>query len=493
MAMKDKKVVIVGAGCGGLAAAALLAKDGYTVTVLEKNPEPGGRARIMKTHGYTFDLGPSWYLMPEVFEKYFSLFGKKAGNFYKLKRLDPNYRVFLGNEKIDIPADRQKVGELFEQLEPGGREKLEKYMNSAAFQYRTAMESFIYKDYRNLLDLFNWDIITKGVRLHLFEGLDRYARRFFKNDKLRKILEYTVVFLGGSPYNTPALYSIMSHVDFDLGVWYPDQGIGSVVSALVRLNEEQGVKVLTRHNVLRIVSENSRVKKVVTDQGEFEADIVLVNADYHHAETDLLSPEDATYPAKYWESRKMGPSAFLIYLGLNKKLKGLLHHNLYLDPSWDEHFSSLFERPAWPEAFSYYVSCTSKTDLTTAPPGGEAVFILVPVAAGLDDTPEIRQKMFDRTIAHLEKLLGEEIRGSIVFRQIFAQRAFRQAYNSYKGTALGLVHTLFQTAVFRPSHRSKKLKNLYYTGSYTHPGIGVPMVIISAQIVSDIIRREHVV
>ena len=490
--MSGKKVVVIGAGCGGLAAAALLAKDGFEVTVLEKNHDPGGRARIMKTHGFTFDLGPSWYLMPEVFENYFGLFGKKVSDYYQLKRLDPNYRVFFGHDQVDIPADRQKLGALFDRLEPEGGRQLERFMKNAEFQYRTAMKSFIYRGYRSFFDFFNWEIITKGPRLHVFEGLDRYVRRFFQSDRIRKILEYTVVFLGGSPDNTPALYSIMSHVDFNLGVWYPNEGLGSVVKALVRLNNEQGVKLLLGQTVQRIETEGGQAKRVVTNQGVFEADLVLVNADYHHAETSLLLPADVSYPEEYWASRKMGPSAFLIYLGLNKKLKGLLHHNLYLDPSWDEHFSSLFDRPAWPEAYSYYVSCPSQTDESVAPPGGEAVFVLVPVAAGLDDTPEIRKKMFDRTIAHLEKLLGEEIGSSIVYQQIFAQKAFSLAYNAYKGTALGLAHTLFQTAVFRPAHRSKKVANLYYAGSYTHPGIGVPMVIISAQIVSDLIRKEHV-
>jgi 1-hydroxy-2-isopentenylcarotenoid 3,4-desaturase len=491
--MSGKKVVIIGAGCGGLAAAALLARDGFDVTVVEKNADPGGRARVMKTHGFTFDLGPSWYLMPEVFENYFALFGKNVSDYYQLKRLDPNYRVFFGGgDQVDVPADRRKIGELFDRLEPGGAKKLDRFLRSAEFCYRLAMQSFIYRAYRSFFDFFNWEIITKGPRLHIFEGLDRYVRSFFRSDKIRKILEYTVVFLGGSPDNTPALYSIMAHVDFNLGVWYPDQGIGSVVAALHRLGQEQGVKLLLRHNVLRIETEQGIANKVVTDQGELDADIVLVNADYHHAETALLAPGDVTYPPKYWESRKMGPSALLIYLGLNKKIKGLLHHNLYLDPSWEEHFKSIFDRPAWPDAYSYYVSCTSQTDPATAPPGGETLFILVPVAAGLEDTSAIRERMFERTIAHLEKLVGEEIKSSVVYRQIFAQKAFTLAYNAYKGTALGLAHTLFQTAVFRPSHQSKKVKNLYYTGSYTHPGIGVPMVIISAQIVSELIRQNHV-
>ncbi len=487
-----KKVVVIGAGFGGLAAAALLAKKGFKVTLLEKNEQPGGRARVLREQGFVFDMGPSWYLMPEVFEDFFSAFGKKPSDHYSLKRLDPNYRCFFGDARVeDIPADIEGVKKVFERFEVGSSKLLDKYMSAAKFQYDTAMKDFMKREYRSIFDFFNWDLITKGLKLHIFESLDKFAKRFFKSPEIRKVLEYTVVFLGGSPDNTPALYSIMSHVDFGLGVWYPMGGLGELAKAFEKVCVEQGVDIRYNNNVKLISSSGGKATKVITDKGEYEADIVVNNADYHFSETELLDAADVTYPESYWESRKMGPSAFLIYLGLNKKMNNLLHHNLYLDESWGEHFKSIFDDLKWPDSPSYYVCCPSKTDGSVAPKGHENIFVLVPIAAGLEDTPEIREKYFDKTVSHMEKLTGEEIRSNIVFSKTFAHKDFSRLYNAYKGTALGMSHTLFQTAVFRPSHRSKKLSNLFYTGSYCHPGIGMPMVIISSQIVADEVARLY--
>lgn len=490
--MEKKKIVVIGAGFGGLAAAALLAKSGFKVTVVEKNEQAGGRARVWKKDGFVYDMGPSWYLMPEVFEKFFSLFGKKTSDYYRLIRLDPNYRVFFGGqERLDIPADRKKVEELFSRMEKDGDIKLRKYMESSEYQYRIAMRDFMYREYSSLLDLFNWQLISQGLKLHIFESLDRFARRYFTDERIRKLLEYTVVFLGGSPSNTPALYSIMSHVDFDLGVWYPYGGIGEVVKGYQKAAEEQGVEILLNQEVRKITVKDNKAHEVITNEFFIPADIVLVNADYHHTETELLDRGHQSYPSAYWERKKMGPSAFLIYLGLNKKIDNLLHHNLYLDPSWEEHFRSIFDRPAWPRSFSYYVSCPSKTDDTVAPAGKENLFVLVPVAPGLEDSEETREKYYQLTIGHLEKLIGEKIEDSVILKRIYSHSDFKSDYHAYKGTALGLSHTLFQTAVFRPAHRSGKVENLYYTGSYTHPGIGVPMVTISSQVVAEEIKRRY--
>ena len=490
--MEQKSIIVIGSGFGGLSAAALLAKDGHKVKVIEKNEQPGGRASVYKIKGFTFDMGPSWYLMPDVFEKFFGEFGEKPENYLQLKRLDPAYRVFFSKEDIvNISSDLNKNKELFEKLEKGGSQKLSEYLDKSEYQYNIAMNDFIYKDYKHFTDFLKPKLIVEGTKLHMFDKLDNYAKRFFLSDKIRKILEYTIVFLGGSPYDSPALYSLMSHVDFNLGVWFPiGGGIGQVVEAMVKIAEKYNVDFEFNNPVKKIIVKNGIVKGVETQKGIYDADIVIANADYPYVETTLLEKEYISYNNKYWDKKKIAPSAFLMYLGLNKKLESLTHHNLYFDSNWENHFDEIFHNPKWPDNPSYYVSCTSKTDKTVAPKDCENVFILVPVAPDLNDTDEIRDKYSDKILKHLENLTGEKIINSIIYKKIFTHRDFSDRYNAYKGTALGLAHTLKQTAVFRPSHNSKKVKNLYYTGHYNHPGIGVPMVIISSQILAEEIKKK---
>lgn len=489
--MGDTKVIIVGSGFGGLAASGLLANHGYDVTVIEKNEQPGGRASVWKKDGFTFDMGPSWYLMPDVFEKFFSDFDKKPQDYMDLIRLDPSYRVFFSEDEFfDISAYMQKNYDLFEKLEPGAKKKMKEYLELSKYEYDIAMKDFIYKDYKHLTDFFKPKLIIEGTKLHMFQKLDDFAQRFFKSEKIRKILEYTIVFLGGSPYDSPALYSLMSHVDFNMGVWFPKGGMGKLVEAMHKLAVEQGAKFKFNEPVTQIIVENGNVVGVKTTKNKYEADIVVVNADYAWAEQNLLEDKYRSYSIRYWEKRKIAPSAYLLYLGLDKQLKRFIHHNLYFYTNWEKHFNDIFVDPKWPEDFSYYVSCISKTDKKTAIKNGENVFVLIPVAAGLNDTKKTREKYFNKTIEHMEYLAGENIRDHIVVKRIFAHSDFSSRYNAYKGTALGLAHTLKQTAIFRPKHESKKVKNLYYTGHYNHPGIGVPMVIISSQILSELIKQK---
>jgi len=487
--MSKDNLIMVGAGIGGLSAAALLAKKGHEVTVLEKNGQPGGRASVWKKDGFTFDMGPSWYLMPDVFNKFFAEFNKKPEDYMDLVRLDPSYRVFFDEDDyVDISADLEKNLSLFEQMEPGAKEKMKEYLDKSKYEYDIAMKDFIYKDYKHLTDFFKPRLIVEGTKLHMFEKLDSYAQRYFNNQKIRQILEYTIVFLGGSPYDSPALYSLMSHVDFNMGVWFPKGGMGKLSEAMHKLAEEQGVHFEFNQPVEQVMVENGKATEVKTNHDTFSADHIVVNADYAWAETHLLDKKYQTYSEKYWDKRKIAPSAYLLFLGLDKQLRSFTHHNLYFHPQWDEHFDDIFKNPQWPDKFSYYVSCISKTDPTTAVKGGENVFVLIPVAAGLDDTEETREAYFNKTIDHMEKLAGENIRDHILVKRIFAHNDFSSRYNAYKGTALGLAHTLKQTAIFRPRHQSKKVKNVYYTGHYNHPGIGVPMVIISSQILSEMIN-----
>jgi len=491
--MSELKTVIIGAGFGGMAAAALLAKKGFDVTVVEKNDQPGGRAIVYKEKGFVFDMGPSWYLMPDVFETFFKEFNTTSDKYYKLLRLNPAYRVFYSkDEHVDILPDFKEVIKVFDTYQEDGGEQLKKYLDAAEYQYDIAMREFIYKEYDHITDFLNRKLLLEGSKLHIFTNLDDYAKRYIPNDKLRKILEYTMVFLGGTPFDTPALYSLMSHVDFKLGVWYPDGGMGAFVQGMYKLAKEQGVTFRFNEEVKKINVKDKKVAGIKTTKGSVPADIIIANADYPHVETELLDPEYQSYPKKFWEKKAIAPSAILMYLGIDKKLKNLKHHTLYFDPHWEHHFETIIKKPSWPDNPSYYVCCPSKTDDSVAPKGKENLFILVPVAAGLDDTDEIREHYYEKTLTHLEELIGENIRDHVIVKRLFSHRDFKDMYHAYKGTALGYAHTLKQTAVFRPKHKSKKVKGLYYTGHYTHPGIGVPIVIISSQILAEQLTKTYV-
>ena len=490
--MRKKHVIIIGAGFGGLSAASLLAKQGFKVTILEKNQTVGGRARVWKSKGFTFDMGPSWYLGPEIFERFFAEFKQHSSDFYQIKKLDPSYRIFFNkDEKIDISTDLQKMTTLFDSLEKDGGEKFKKYLDLSKSFYDISMEQFIYRPYNSIFDLFNKAFLKAGRNLPVFDNMEKFVNRFFISDKAKKILQYNLVFLGGSPKITPAVYALMAHMDFNLGVWYPIGGFGSVVNGFLHLAKFLGVNIKTGVDVKKIVIKNGKAVGVKTSKGDLEADIILANADYHHVETNLLPKAYQSYSENYWKKKTMAPSAFILYLGLNKKIKGLSHHNLFLDQDWIKHFDSIFENPSWYEKPSYYICAPSKTDPTVAPEGKENLFILVPVAPGLKDTEKVRKEYSEKILTHLENLLGETIKDSIEVIRTYAHNDFISDYNSYKGSALGLTQTLFQTAIFRPKHQSPKVKNLYYTGQNNHPGIGVPMVVISSQIVSEQITKKH--
>lgn len=485
MASNKQKVVVIGGGFGGLGTTCLLAKDGYSVTLLEKNNQLGGRASVLHDDGFTWDMGPSWYLMPDVFEQFFQEMGEKVEDHLKLKRLFPSYRIFFEDgDLVEMTGEIETDAATFERYEPGAGEKLREYLRLSEYQYRIAMRDFVPKNYDSYRDFFSRQALLEGPKLHVLESMERYVGRFFSHPKLRQIIQYTLVFLGSSPYTTPALYNIMSHVDFNLGVWYPEGGIHEVIRVLARIAKQHGTEIRCETPVESILIEKGRVVGVSTRQGIVEADIVVSNADLHHTDMQLLAPEHRTRSARYWAKRTLAPSAFIIYLGLDTQLPQLVHHNLYFCENWQENFDHIFNKPGYPRNPSLYICCPSKSDPTVAPEGNENLFILVPIASGLDDTPEIREEYAAHILDLVEQKLGiPQLRSHIVTQHLFSINDFASRYNSYRGSALGLAHTLRQSAIWRPSNRNKKVKGLYYVGAGTTPGIGMPMCLISSQLV----------
>lgn len=484
MNQSKKSVIVVGAGIGGLATAALLAKSGYKVTILEKNSTIGGRARIFKAAGFLFDMGPSWYMMPEIFEKFYALFGKKTSDFFSLKRLPQLYRVFFSNKDIwDIDSNFFNNKSTLERIEKGSYTSLKEYRKLTKNLYKVAIENFLYTDFSTLsswLKLFSSLFV---LPLKSFLSLDRLLNRYTKNDRLKQVLGYWSVFLGASPKKIPGIYSLMSHVESE-GVYYPVGGMGKLVESLKLLCEEYGVEIKTNVSVNRIIKKNGKVT-LSTKLKTFTADRVVVNADYQYAEQKLLQERDRSYTTEYWNKKTVAPSMFIMYLGIKGKVKSLKHHNFYFTDNWDKHFDEIFKNPRMPSDPSYYVCAPSKTDSNVAPKGDENLFFLVPIAPGLADTDDVRKSYVKKLLTHFENLIGENISERIVYERVYSVKDFMTDYNAFQGTALGLTHTLLQTAFLRPQIQSKKIPEIYYVGQYTLPGIGVPMVLISAQVVAE--------
>jgi phytoene desaturase len=485
-AVDSEDIVVIGSGFGGLSTACYLADAGANVTVVEKNEQLGGRASQLEMEGFTFDMGPSWYLMPDVFERFFGHFGKQPNDYYSLSRLDPHYRIFFKDgDQVDLLPDVEANKELFESYEPGAGEALSNYLDKSQYTYEVGMEHFVYTDRPRLRDYIDLDVMRYSWGLSLLGKMQGHVESYFEHPKLQQIMQYTLVFLGGAPTNTPALYNLMSHVDFNMGVYYPDGGMGSVVDGIVELAEELGVEFVTDQPVTEIAGRKGAFA-VRTEHGEeYLADRVVSNADYAHTEQDMLPPEKRQYDADYWDSRTYAPSAFLLYLGVEGDVDELAHHSLVLPTDWSDHFETIFDRPAWPDDPAYYLCVPSKTDDSVAPEGHSNLFALVPIAAGLDDTPELRDSYRDLVLDDIADNTGVDLRDRIVAEKTFCVNDFTDRYNSMQGTALGMAHTLRQTSLFRPSRKSSKVDGLYFTGSYTTPGIGVPMCLISGQLTAD--------
>jgi phytoene desaturase len=485
------QAIVIGAGFAGLSAASFLARAGWQVTLLEKNTGPGGRARVFEAEGFTFDMGPSWYWMPGVFEQYFGQFGKKVSDYYDLIRLDPSYQVIFGeNDTLGIPAGMPQLRQLFESLEPGSAARLDAFLAQAAYKYEVGMNKFVHLPSRSVTEFIDWKIVKGAVRLDLLQSMAKHARKFFSHPKLLKLIEFPVLFLGATPENTPALYSLMNYADLALGTWYPKGGMHQIVRGMVALAKELGVKIEYDQEVREIVVENGRTTGVRTATGFWPADAVVAGADYQHIEQQVLAPEYRHYSPAYWDSRTMAPSSLLFYLGVNRKLEKLLHHNLFFDEDFSQHAHEIYEAPQWPSRPLFYASVPSKTDSTVAPTGQENLFLLIPVAPDLDDPEATREKYYHLLMDRLEKHCGHTIREHVVYKRSYAHRDFVADYHSFKGNAYGLANTLKQTAILKPSLKSSKVSNLYFTGQLTVPGPGVPPSLISGQVVAGEVLKE---
>jgi phytoene desaturase len=481
--MNKQKVIVIGAGFAGLAAATVLAKEGYAVIILEKNDQPGGRARIWEQDGFTFDMGPSWYWMPDVFENYFSLFGKHPADFYSLLRLDPGYRVYYGKgDTIDVPADLNALKALFEQIEPGSSKGLQEFLDQAEYKYRVGMGEYVFKPSHSVTEYFDFNLVKKSLSIQLLTSMSKHVRQYFKNPKLIKLLEFPVLFLGATPQNTPAMYSMMNYADLVLGTWYPQGGMNQIVKAMVQVAESYGVEIKLNTEVTKIGVQGKQATNIQTDKGTYKADFIIAGADYEHVDQHLIDKGHRNYTPKYWDTRTMSPSSLLYYVGVNKRVNNIEHHNLFFDEDFELHAKEIYTEPSWPTKPLFYVSCTSKSDSSAAPDGCENLFFLMPLAPGLHDDEALREKYFNLMLDRFEAVTGEQIRDHIVVKRSYAMNDFKADYHSFKGNAYGLANTISQTAFFKPAMRAKKISNMLYTGQLTVPGPGVPPALISGQV-----------
>ena len=478
-----------------MSAASHLAKAGWDVTVLEKQSMPGGRGRKFTEAGFTFDMGPSWYWMPDVFDRYFDLFGKKVSDYYNLIRLDPSYRVYYENDFINIPANYSALHALFESIETGSAKKLDLFLAEAAYKYKVGIQKLVHKPSRSITEFADWDLVNGLFKLDVFTSMKQHVRSYFQHPKLIQLMEFPVLFLGALPKDIPALYSLMNYADIKLGTWYPMGGMYNIADAMHQLAVSLGVKFIFNADVKSINIVDEKAKNIVAEINElpvvFDADVVVGAADYHFIETALLPEKCRSYTDAYWDKRVMAPSSLLYYIGLNKKLHNVTHHSLFFDVDFEKHGDEIYADPKWPTEPLFYVSVPSVTDPSVAPEGCENLFFLIPVAAGLEgDDETLRAMYFEKILKRYEQKIGQQISDAIIYKKSYAVRDFKKDYNAFKGNAYGLANTLMQTAILKPALKSKKITNLFYTGQLTVPGPGVPPSLISGEVVSKEIIKQ---
>ena len=487
-----QRVLVIGAGFSGLSVATSLAQKGYDVTIVEKNEMAGGRARVFRADGFTFDMGPSWYWMPDVFETYFGRFGKKPSDYYNLIRLDPSYKVVFGpTEAVDLPANLDDLKALFDSIEPGSGAKLTEFLRQAAYKYDVGIHKFVWKPSRSVTEFMSVKLLYDVARLDVFQSFASHARKFFTHPRLLQLIEFPILFLGATPQNTPAMYSMMNYAEMVGGTWYPMGGMHKIIEGMVALAEEKGVKILLNQTVEHIETTNKMARRVRTDKDVFETDVVVGSADYNHIETALVDPANRNYDDAYWAKRVMAPSSLLFYLGVSKRIPKLDHHNLFFDEDFGLHAQEIYETPKWPSKPLFYASAPSKTDPSVAPEGSENLFLLIPVAPDLVDNDATREHYYHLIMDRLEAYVGESVRDFVVYKRSYAHNDCKSDYNAFRGNAYGLANTLMQTAILKPSLKNKQVSNLFYTGQLTVPGPGVPPSLISGLVVADEVAKEY--
>lgn len=485
------KISIIGAGFSGLSAACYLSSAGHEVTVFEKNAEPGGRARQLKTEtGYVFDMGPSWYWMPDVFEQFFNDFGYSASDFYQLKLLDPAFEMVSDDRVIDIPADFNDLCDLFESIEQGSSIKLKSFMQEAEYKYKKGMKALAYMPGLSLTEFWDADLITGISRLDIFSSLSKHVRSYFSHPLLINLMEFPVLFLGAMPQKTPALYSLMNYAGLKLGTWYPQGGFGSVVDAMVQVAKENGTVFQFNSPVGSISTSYDKVTGIMIDEKELACEAIVASGDYHHIENNLLPSAYRNYSEAYWDKKTFAPSCLIYYLGVSKKIVSLKHHTLFFEEELLRHSKEIYQAPQWPSKPLFYVCSPSQTDENVARQGHENLFLLMPIAPGLDDNEDTRETYFKIMIHRLEKHIGAPITPFIDFKKSYCINDFITDYHSYKGNAYGLANTLRQTAVLKPKIKNKKLNNLFYAGQLTVPGPGVPPALISGKIAAEQLMKQ---
>jgi len=490
MRPNSTQIAVIGSGFAGLSAACHLAKQGFNVTIFEKNDSIGGRARQFQADGFTFDMGPSWYWMPDVFEGFLREFGHEVADFFELKKLDPGFVInFENNESLSVPAELPDIYKVFETLEPGSAARLKTFLKEAEYKYGVGMRDLVYQPGLSVWEFMDWRLLKSLFGMGVFQSFSAHARKYFKHPQLLQLMEFPMLFLGAMPKDTPALYSLMNYAALSQGTFYPMGGMYKMIEAMEKVALNLGVTIKTSAEVQKIEVQQGKATGLHTSAGFFPADYVIGAADYHHVEQHLLPETARQYNTDYWDSRVMAPSSLIFYLGVNKNLDNLQHHNLFFDADFEGHAEAIYKKPAYPEQPLFYLCCPSKTDPSVAPEGMENLFILIPLAPGLDDSPALREASFKKVMERLETHCGQPIHPNIIYQRSYSLTDFQEDYHAFKGNAYGLANTLFQTAIFKPKMKSPKVNNLYYTGQLTTPGPGVPPSIISGAVVSKLIGK----